>query len=57
VEQAHGRRASDRSALRGAARRDRSTQAAEHALLAANAGASYISPFVGRLDDVSTSGM
>ena len=27
------------------------------ALLAAKAGASYISPFVGRLDDVSTSGM
>ncbi len=27
------------------------------ALLAAKAGASYISPFVGRLDDISTSGM
>jgi transaldolase len=30
---------------------------ATQALLAAKAGASYISPFVGRLDDVSTSGM
>ena len=27
------------------------------AILAAKAGASYISPFVGRLDDISTSGM
>ena len=27
------------------------------ALLAAKAGASYISPFVGRLDDISTDGM
>jgi len=27
------------------------------ALLAAKAGATYISPFVGRLDDISTSGM
>jgi transaldolase len=27
------------------------------ALIAAKAGAAYISPFVGRLDDVSTSGM
>lgn len=27
------------------------------ALLAAKAGASYVSPFVGRLDDISTSGM
>src|SRR5256885_13750908 len=27
------------------------------ALLAAKAGASYISPFVGRLDDISTNGM
>src|SRR5688572_11482421 len=30
---------------------------ATQALLAAKAGAAYISPFVGRLDDVSTSGM
>ncbi|HTR55571.1 MAG TPA: fructose-6-phosphate aldolase [Kofleriaceae bacterium] len=30
---------------------------ATQALLAAKAGASYISPFVGRLDDVSTDGM
>lgn len=30
---------------------------ATQALLAAKAGASYISPFVGRLDDVSTNGM
>ena len=30
---------------------------ASQALLAAKAGATYISPFVGRLDDVSTSGM
>jgi transaldolase len=30
---------------------------ATQALLAAKAGASYISPFVGRLDDISTSGM
>ena len=30
---------------------------ATQALLAAKAGASFISPFVGRLDDVSTSGM
>jgi transaldolase len=30
---------------------------ASQALLAAKAGASYISPFVGRLDDVSTDGM
>jgi len=30
---------------------------ASQALIAAKAGASYISPFVGRLDDVSTSGM
>ena len=30
---------------------------ATQALLAAKAGATYISPFVGRLDDVSTSGM
>src|SRR5437773_1377651 len=30
---------------------------AAQALLAAKAGASYISPFVGRLDDVATSGM
>src|SRR3954469_9730474 len=30
---------------------------ATQALLTAKAGASYISPFVGRLDDVSTSGM
>ena len=27
------------------------------ALLAAKAGASYISPFIGRLDDISTNGM
>ena len=27
------------------------------ALLAAKAGAAYVSPFVGRLDDISTSGM
>src|SRR5205085_10426997 len=30
---------------------------ATQALLAAKAGANYISPFVGRLDDVSTDGM
>ena len=30
---------------------------ATQALLAAKAGASYISPFVGRLDDISTDGM
>lgn len=30
---------------------------ASQALLAAKAGASYVSPFVGRLDDVSTEGM
>ncbi len=30
---------------------------ANQALLAANAGASYVSPFVGRLDDVSSDGM
>jgi transaldolase len=30
---------------------------AAQALLAAKAGASYVSPFVGRLDDVATSGM
>src|SRR6516164_7994831 len=30
---------------------------ATQALLAAKVGASYISPFVGRLDDISTSGM
>jgi len=30
---------------------------ASQALLAAKAGASYISPFVGRLDDISTEGM
>ena len=30
---------------------------ASQALLAAKAGATYISPFVGRLDDISTSGM
>ena len=30
---------------------------ANQALLAAKAGASYISPFVGRLDDISTDGM
>src|SRR4051812_39193423 len=30
---------------------------AAQALLAAKAGASYISPFVGRLDDVATTGM
>ncbi len=30
---------------------------ASQALLAAKAGASYVSPFIGRLDDVSTSGM
>src|SRR5262245_9816884 len=30
---------------------------AAQALLAAKAGASYISPFVGRLDDIATSGM
>ena len=30
---------------------------ANQALLAARAGASYVSPFVGRLDDVSTDGM
>lgn len=30
---------------------------ASQALLAAKAGASYISPFVGRLDDISTDGM
>lgn len=30
---------------------------ATQALMAAKAGASYISPFVGRLDDISTSGM
>src|SRR5437762_1139287 len=30
---------------------------AAQALLAAKAGATYISPFVGRLDDISTSGM
>jgi transaldolase len=30
---------------------------ATQALLAAKAGATYISPFVGRLDDVSTNGM
>jgi transaldolase len=30
---------------------------ATQALLAAKAGAAYISPFVGRLDDVSTNGM
>lgn len=30
---------------------------ASQALLAAKAGASYVSPFVGRLDDVSTDGM
>jgi len=30
---------------------------ATQALLAAKAGASYISPFVGRLDDVATNGM
>ena len=30
---------------------------ATQALLAAKAGASYISPFVGRLDDISTTGM
>jgi transaldolase len=30
---------------------------ATQALLAAKAGASYISPFVGRLDDIATSGM
>src|SRR5256884_5190071 len=30
---------------------------AAQALLAAKAGASYISPFVGRLDDVATNGM
>jgi len=30
---------------------------ATQALLAAKAGATYISPFVGRLDDISTSGM
>ncbi len=30
---------------------------ATQALLAAKAGASYISPFVGRLDDISTNGM
>jgi transaldolase len=30
---------------------------AAQALLAAKAGASYISPFVGRLDDISTTGM
>ena len=31
--------------------------AASQALLAAKAGASYISPFIGRLDDISTEGM
>jgi transaldolase len=30
---------------------------ASQALLAAKAGATYISPFVGRLDDISTNGM
>jgi transaldolase len=30
---------------------------ANQALLAAKAGASYVSPFVGRLDDISTNGM
>jgi len=30
---------------------------ASQALLAAKAGAAYVSPFIGRLDDVSTSGM
>ena len=30
---------------------------ASQALLAAKAGATYVSPFVGRLDDISTSGM
>ena len=30
---------------------------AAQALLAANAGASYVSPFLGRLDDISTEGM
>src|SRR4029079_17308192 len=30
---------------------------ASQALLAAKAGANYISPFIGRLDDVSTDGM
>lgn len=30
---------------------------ASQALLAAKAGATYISPFIGRLDDISTSGM
>jgi transaldolase len=30
---------------------------ASQALLAAKAGASYISPFIGRLDDISTNGM
>ena len=30
---------------------------ATQALLAAKAGATYISPFVGRLDDISTDGM
>ena len=30
---------------------------ATQALLAAKAGATYISPFVGRLDDISTEGM
>ncbi|MFO7782962.1 MAG: transaldolase family protein, partial [Spirochaetia bacterium] len=33
------------------------TFSASQALLAAKAGASYISPFVGRLDNVSTEGM
>jgi transaldolase len=30
---------------------------ASQALLAAKAGANYISPFIGRLDDISTDGM
>jgi transaldolase len=30
---------------------------AGQALLAAKAGATYVSPFIGRLDDVSTDGM
>lgn len=30
---------------------------ANQALLAANAGAAYVSPFLGRLDDISTNGM
>ena len=43
---------------KGAPRPNVSTpQALRHALLAAKSGASYISPFVGRLDDIGTDGM